>query len=411
VKKQTRSVKHPSRAGLAILVGAVAFVIGGYLLWANQPLPLEPNEHPLPQQNGFVVAMDAAGRLTPSANGAPLADRRFTDPQVLREKLAPSAPYLAEVRRSLGMEWGIPTVQDFSQTFPYLPAFREAARQFAAESRLALATGRPGDAEERALDAIELGTRLAGRASLIHHLTALSLSAIGTDQADRVAPKLSAAEAKRSGARLDRIIAAFPRAAAAFREERWVALNSLQRIFRDELDPIPANPETAGSTPRRRIPWFLYPKPWSYHSIDRGFRAHIAEAEKPYRQRQPVQLPREPLARLMLPVLDRALLTAEKNRASLRLLRLELALQEYHGRHGKYPETLTGLVPEILPVVPDDPYSGQSFRYQMGAGGYSLYSVGPDLKDDRGTPLLGDYTRPNSSGDLVAGLLGYRRKR
>lgn len=409
--RQKRSDKRPNLAGLGVLLAAVAVVIGGYLIWANQPLPLEPNEHPLPAQNGFVVAMDAASRLTPSANGSPLADRRFTDPKVLREKLAPSEPYLADVRRSLRMEWGIPTVQDFSQKFPYLPAFREAARQFAAESRLALATGRPGEAEERALDAVELGARLAGRASLIHHLTALSLSAIGTDQADRVAPKLSAAEAKRSGARLDRIIAAFPPPAAAFREERWVALNSLQRIFRDELDPMAGNPETAGSPPRRRIPWFLYPKPWSYHSIDRSFRAYMAEAEKPYRQRRPVRLPREPLAHLMLPVLDRALLAAEKNRASLHLLRLELALQEYHGRHGKYPETLTALVPEILPVVPDDPYSGQPFRYQTGAGGYSLYSVGPDLKDDHGTPLLGDYTQPNSSGDLVAGLLGYRRKR
>lgn len=412
--RQNHSGKRHNKVGCGILAAFCLFVVGGYLAWANQPLPLETKERPLPEPNGFVLAIDAASRLSPTPSGSPIADRKFTDAKVLRDKLAPDEPQLDDLRKSLRMEWGIPPVQDLSQKFPYLAEFRQAGRELAAESRLALAEGRPGDAAERALDAVELGARVGSRAPLIHYLTGVSLSAIGTDQADRVAPKLSAAEAQRVGARMDRIIAGFPTAADAFREERGVALATLLRMFRGELDPRAVSSETRTTpppTPRATPPWFLYPKPWSYRSMDRGFRSHIAEAEKPYSERQPVPLPREPLARLLLPILDQALMAAERNRTSLRILRLEVALQEYRGRQGVYPASLAALTPQILHTVPDDPYSGQSFIYRPGAGSYRLYSVGPNLKDDGGVPILGDFTQRTASGDLVAGRLGYRKRR
>jgi hypothetical protein len=403
--------KRVPRLALGVFAAFCVVVLCGYLVWANQPLALEPNDHPLPEPNGFVLAMDAASRLSPTPNGSPIANRGFTAPRVLREKLAPDEGNLNNVRKSLGVEWGIPTIQDNTQKFPYLAAFREAARKFAAESRLALAEGRAGDAIERSLDAVELGARMGHRAPLIHFLAGLSASAIGVDQADRVAPTLSAAQAQQAGARLDRILAAFPTASEAFREERWVTLSTLLRIYRNELDLRSASAEQPGGAQRGTPPWFLYPKPWTYRAVDRWFQAHLAETEKPYRARAPLPLPRDYLAHALIPSLDRALLAAEKNRASLAILRLELALQEYRGRHGAYPSTLAALSPEIIPTVPVDPYGGESLLYQTGMGGYRLYSVGPNLKDDGGNPLTGDYTRPHTEGDLVAGQLGYRKSR
>jgi len=401
--------KRVNRVGLSVLATFCLVVMVLYLVWANQPLVLEPNDHPLPEPNGFVVAMDAASRLTPSPTGSPITNRSFTDPKVLRDKLEADKENLANMRKSLGMEWGIPVVQDSTQKFPYLPAFREAARKFAAESRLALAEGRPGDAMQRALDAVELGGRMGKRSPLIHHLAGLSASAIGTDQADRVAPALSAAQARSAGARLDRIVAAFPTPADTFREERWVTLSTLLRIYRNELDLRAASAEQGGAR-RSNPPWFFYPKPWTYQTIGRWFRAHLAEAEKPYRERRPIPLPGDLLTRNLVPSLDRFLLAAEKNRATLRILRTELALQEYRGQHGAYPATLALLVPRYLPGAPEDPYGSGPLLYRTGHGGYRLYSVGPNRKDDGGASLSGDYTRPNAEGDLVAGQLGYRKK-
>lgn len=405
--------KRVNKVALGVLTGFCLVVFGGYLLWANQPLTLAERDRTLPEPNGFVLALDAASRLTPSANGSPLANRGFTDPKVLREKLAPDQRNRDDLRKSLVLKWGIPPVQDNTQKFPYLPAFREGARQFAAESRVAVAEGRPGEAIERALDAVELGSRMSKGAPLIHYFVALSASAIGTDQADRVVPTLSAGQARAAGARLDRILARFPPVVDAFQEERWLTLSTLLRVYRGELD-LRAVTSEAGveRRPASGAPWylFLYPKPQTFRALDRWFSAQMAEAEKPYSERRPVPVPGDFLALTLTPFLDRSLLAAEKNRAALRILRVELALQEYRGRRGAYPEALAALAPAILPVVPDDPYSGQPFRYLTGHGGYKLYSVGPNLKDDGGTPVSGDYTLPNAEGDLVAGQLGYRKK-
>jgi len=44
-------------------------------------------------------------------------------------------------------------------------------------------------------------------------------------------------------------------------------------------------------------------------------------------------------------------------------LRQQLALLAYRADHGKYPATLADLVPDYLPFVPIDPYSGREFEY------------------------------------------------
>jgi hypothetical protein len=99
-----------------------------------------------------------------------------------------------------------------------------------------------------------------------------------------------------------------------------------------------------------------------------------------------------------------------RTRAHLRLLRAELALREYRERHAGYPPKLEGLVPQCLTAVPVDPFSGQPLRYRRQGEGYVLYSVGPDGKDDGGTPSSSRSADATSKGDLVAGKLFPSRK-
>lgn len=61
-----------------------------------------------------------------------------------------------------------------------------------------------------------------------------------------------------------------------------------------------------------------------------------------------------------------------------------LALHAYRDTHGAYPERLQDLVPELLDTLPMDLADGQPLRYRRTDGGYLLYSVGYDGKDDGG---------------------------
>jgi hypothetical protein len=64
-----------------------------------------------------------------------------------------------------------------------------------------------------------------------------------------------------------------------------------------------------------------------------------------------------------------------------------LALELYHRRHGSWPKALTELVPDLLPAVPPDRFTGGPLRYRVVSGRPLLYSVGPDKKDDGGKPI------------------------
>jgi hypothetical protein len=61
---------------------------------------------------------------------------------------------------------------------------------------------------------------------------------------------------------------------------------------------------------------------------------------------------------------------------------LLLALKAYKMRHGRLPESLSGLVPEYFPHVPPDDFDGRPFCYLPPQK--RIYSVGPDLKDSGG---------------------------
>ncbi len=64
-----------------------------------------------------------------------------------------------------------------------------------------------------------------------------------------------------------------------------------------------------------------------------------------------------------------------------------IAIKRYQLRHGRLPESLTALVPELLREVPHDWFSGGPLHYRPNADGtFLLYSVGEDGKDNSGDP-------------------------
>jgi uncharacterized membrane protein len=66
-----------------------------------------------------------------------------------------------------------------------------------------------------------------------------------------------------------------------------------------------------------------------------------------------------------------------------------LALELYHRRNGSWPKVLGELVPDLLPAVPPDRFTGGPLLYRVVEDRPLLYSAGPDKKDDGGKPIEG----------------------
>jgi hypothetical protein len=100
---------------------------------------------------------------------------------------------------------------------------------------------------------------------------------------------------------------------------------------------------------------------------------------------------------ILAPATERVVVAATEADAGRLLARAALALTAFKAKTGSYPDTLDALVPDFLPRVPLDPFSGRPLRLRRDGDGLVIYSVGRDLKDDGGHPV-----EPGKwEGDLV----------
>lgn len=81
-----------------------------------------------------------------------------------------------------------------------------------------------------------------------------------------------------------------------------------------------------------------------------------------------------------------------KGTAILRGVMALSAVKTYEAEKGGYPERLSNLVDEgLLERIPTDPYTGEPFKYRREGDGFTLYSVGPNAKDDGGLGKRQEY--------------------
>jgi len=64
--------------------------------------------------------------------------------------------------------------------------------------------------------------------------------------------------------------------------------------------------------------------------------------------------------------------------------RVAVAIERFERDRNARPALLTELVPQYLAAIPADPYTGGPLRYLRAADRYTIYSVGPNKKDDAG---------------------------
>jgi hypothetical protein len=101
------------------------------------------------------------------------------------------------------------------------------------------------------------------------------------------------------------------------------------------------------------------------------------------------------LTRLLMPATGKVAAATVRKTASVRCLKVLLALERYRRDKGTWPAKLEELTPKFLSSVPLDPYDGKALRYRRVTDGVIVYSVGPDGKDDGGKI---DRSRPTDPG-------------
>jgi len=89
------------------------------------------------------------------------------------------------------------------------------------------------------------------------------------------------------------------------------------------------------------------------------------------------------LTRMIVPVFTRAEWSRRKAAAALAVDRAALAINAFRSQTGRYPDDLAQ-VEALGWDLPDDPLGGEPLLYRRTAKGFTVWSVGPNMKDDGG---------------------------
>lgn len=103
------------------------------------------------------------------------------------------------------------------------------------------------------------------------------------------------------------------------------------------------------------------------------------------------------LATALMPVMTSFVTAMVEGEARRDIARLGTVLYRYHARNGRFPEKLHDLAPDFIPVVPLDPFDGKPMRLKRTKDKLIVYSVGPDLADNGGTP----FDQKEQTGDIA----------
>jgi hypothetical protein len=223
--------------------------------------------------------------------------------------------------------------------------------------------------------------------------------------------RLNAAQARSTARRMERLSKLSVPLADELRATKWMYLASVMQHFHDPhwriwdryMNRAGAQPDIW--SPEDMVAYIKtlpYSKRWMTRCyIDQWDRV-IADAERPYCARQILKAgirPSEPPFWIALPPTalaspltfgggrDNSVYFSAYYATQNALLTVAYALRAYRLEHGRYPATLAALTLDYLAVVPVDPFTGAPLRYWPLGTGYRLYSVGPDGKDDHGTPI------------------------
>ena len=301
---------------------------------------------------------------------------------------------------------------------PNLNGFRTLGRLAILRSRVNLERGDVQQAIADCLTSMRAGRHLRSSKTLIEQLVGLALTDMGDEGILRIVrrAKFSAADL----ANLQRELALLDSASSPFVDiegERAVILDTIQRVFTD-CGPGGGHMAPASFADIREMETtdgmhdFLSNEPLviAVSMLHAGRNDTVAKVNwlfdeqaklaklSPY-QRHVAQTPsdgdllkslpqyRYGMLHVMVPSVGRIATLAFRDRAVHEATVTVVALQRYRVEKGAYPASLDELKQAgYIDALPADPYSDGSLVYKVLDDRFTLYSVGPDFKDDGGKP-------------------------
>ncbi len=399
--KYDRQRKTAYIATVLLGVGAFAMSLWWMSLTALPKIVIPSNA--LPAVNAFDTFARAGSMLqddnkfsyaiSKTHTGKDPDDRNYT----LAEKeglLNENEPALSLFREGLKQEYMTPSYRTMDAPFPYLTNDRKIARLLTLESQVREAKGDWKGALQSHLDAIEAGNSVKKGGVIIHALVGVACQAIGQRGAYRLFDHLTQAESKSSLATLIKIDKEDYPMSETFLQEKYFGQAGMMNIFQhhssyQEIVKLLGESGSGTDSKLQEVRFFFTDRKRILTQYGKYMDIESANATAPYASRPPaLPIPNDPFLQILLPVTSQARFPAERISVANKLLIVGLALKIYKGEHGKYPAKLSELVPGILASLPNDPFAlSGTFQYRLDKSGYVLYSVGPDGKDDGGTPI------------------------
>lgn len=368
-----------------------------------EPIPPEENAATIYRQ-AFAAYVDRGEQVTQViARG--FQERSRGDAAIVRPWVNQNQPTLALLRPVLKMErcQFLDRYTGLEQKVPHLSQLRELSFLLGESVWLHLVDAEPDAALEECLLQLRLADHLGQGRFLIHALVEHALVALAQRSLQEV---LASPEVGRLD--LEPLLAAMARLRQAdglrhaLLGDRVMMLDALNRPETMDLGP-----ELVGLLKTR-----AFGRAWLEGEKLRlleGFRRLLALAEQPWYESEKgrkeldawiehseEEPPTGLFVVLLMPGITGALSAQPRREATLLEMALGVELEMHRRRTGSFPQALIHLRLSHLKELPVDPFTGEPFRYERKDGGYLLYSVGRNGKDDGGK-----YDRDQGFDDIV----------
>lgn len=304
---------------------------------------------------------------------------------------------IVEIRRlanSGGLFYRLDYSKGFAIELPHLAAMRELMRLLMADALTGAAAGRYAEAVDDLVAGMNLAQSLEKEPLIISQLVRVALGQMVVSGIE-MGIKGEDLPPDQYARLMETLAHATNRAAFAdsFTGEGVMGLDAFDRMRSGDLDHV----GIGGGSAMRELLMRAYGTPFARPWLNADEEAYadimgrVADAGRlPYYEAQAVleqintdiaNLPRTRfLSRALLPSLNRAVFSASRTETQMNLVCIGLAVEQYHARSGAYPPSLNAVAETMGGAIPMDPLTGQSYVYETGGNGYSLYSayVGPE---------------------------------
>ena len=419
-----------------VVLIALPLGVGVYFNRINATPALNIPAYPqAPNPNGYdlyVAAATAMTRAKPEVD--PNSDRTLVaDPKARagRYSLARRQAWLNQNTKAFALfnqamktRTLAPPMRGVVPTTTTLAQLRQLARDKAAQSNTLWMTRDYNGALRSALDTVQLGHDMRRGTQIIGSLTGIAVGAIGRRATGDAIEHLDATQAKSAARRLENLLAKRWNLDQTLTEEKYSTLSFMVPLVKSggwRLTGMPWDLQTQKPSVSDRLHLATMPNRKILQQMESEFDRQIANARLPFASKALKTRPnyRNPFVSEEY----KTRLNDARDLSGDRLLLLQLALRAYRLEQGQYPPTLNALVPNYLKTVPADPFgAGEAMRYKRSGQTYVLWSIGPDGKDDGGTPIppkrkatrryAGErpftqmFTDFAGQGDVVAGVNG-----